>query len=189
MIKGNYRVEAGQPIGEAFSATGWNRAQDAADIVLKNNATMNFDPNIPYKYGIVVPVEIDTSEALPAGTMIEYLAPSVESATGGLPELLYLKGKRAVVRTLYEYESQSVGPEHPFCVTTSPMKETDEYANCCISGLCFLLMNPYVGASGRKVTFPTDRDNSEAEPGKGEQADVGFGTLIERVSGYSLVSL
>lgn len=31
---GNYRVEAGQPISEAFSATGWNRAQDAADIVL-----------------------------------------------------------------------------------------------------------------------------------------------------------
>jgi hypothetical protein len=30
----NYRVEAGQPISEAFSATGWNRAQDAADIVL-----------------------------------------------------------------------------------------------------------------------------------------------------------
>jgi hypothetical protein len=34
---GNHRVEPGQPISQAFSATGWNRAQDAADIVLKSN--------------------------------------------------------------------------------------------------------------------------------------------------------
>lgn len=35
---GNGRVEPGQPIAQAFSARAWNRAQDAADIVLSQGS-------------------------------------------------------------------------------------------------------------------------------------------------------
>lgn len=58
---GNYRVEPGQPISQAFSATGWNRAQDAADIVLKSNGGISAAKAGPLLDSNMIYAKIDAS--------------------------------------------------------------------------------------------------------------------------------
>jgi hypothetical protein len=83
MARPDGRIEKGQRLGAAISARAWNRAQDAADIVLGNRPSINADQGIPAMLvKNTVLVRNDSGEAIPLHGVIG-LSGVVNDPSGG----------------------------------------------------------------------------------------------------------
>ena len=65
MARNDGRVEKGQSIRSAFSAKAWNRAQDAADIVLGVQPGIEAGSAIPYSKTLRAPVLLSSGTTFP----------------------------------------------------------------------------------------------------------------------------
>jgi hypothetical protein len=74
MAKPGGRVEKGQSLRSAFSARAWNRAQDAADIVLGARPGLTAEAGQPQQFQVVVPCNLVNTAS--AGT------PTVDARIG-----------------------------------------------------------------------------------------------------------
>lgn len=173
---GNYRVEAGQPISQAFSAAGWNRAQDAADIVLGSQPKLVAQNPIPYQYGIVVPIYLSTRR----GPFAEGSAVRIGQHKANARRLYRLDGSVAVPRPLEDYETHTTVFPESFGVTVQPIRDDDDVALCCVSGLVVARIR-IISNNHRFVSLPTDRTvagGSAGEAGVLETSDMGFARLV-----------
>lgn len=172
----NYRVEVGQPISEAFSATAWNRAQDAADIILGSQPRVLGQNPIPYQYGIVVPIYLSTKR----GPFEEGSAIRIVNYRANVKRLFRLDGSVAVPRPLEDYETHTTVFPESFGVTVQPIREDDNVAICCVSGLVVARIR-IISPNHRFVSLPTDRTvagGSAGEDGVLETSDMGFARLV-----------
>lgn len=179
----NYRVEAGQPIAEAFTATGWNRAQDAADVILGSQPRVLGQNPIPYQYGIVVPVYLTST-----GT--EYEEGSAVTLSGFTHEarrITRLDGRVTDPRSLEDYETHTTVFPEPFGVCVQPIREDDDVAICCISGMVIARIR-IISSNHRFVSVATDRTVAGGSPGEAgvlETSDMGFARLVKSFGGVN----
>jgi len=84
MPRSDGRVRPGQKLDTAFSARAWNRAQDAADVVLGDRLAISVSDKIPRPRSLVVPMRIaEGTPSVGAGSVVTY-----ETNTGlGFKEL------------------------------------------------------------------------------------------------------
>jgi hypothetical protein len=73
MPRSDGRVRPGQKIDTAFSARAWNRAQDAADIVLKDRLAIAVPEKLSRPRSLVVPMRLaEGSPAVTVGNVVTY---------------------------------------------------------------------------------------------------------------------
>ena len=74
--RGDGRIEIGQPLSTAISARAWNRAQDAADIVLGVNSSATTPPSRASTQCLMMPMliksEYSTSTTFPPGSVVTF---------------------------------------------------------------------------------------------------------------------
>lgn len=172
----NYRVEVGQPISEAFSATAWNRAQDAADIILGSQPRVLGQNPIPYQYGIVVPVFLSQDK----GPFENGSAVLLQGHKLDERRIVRLDGYVADPRPLEDYETHTTVFPDSFGVTVQPIREGDNVALCCISGMVIARVR-VISTNHRFVSLPTDRTVAGGSPGEAgvlETSDMGFARMV-----------
>lgn len=177
----NYRVEAGQPIAEAFSATAWNRAQDAADIVLGTKRMAYGQPAVPYQFAIISPVKISSPEDQPSGTAITITDFEIYPNT---TRLKYLTGEIMSPVALSKYETHSTVFPVPFAVAVEPIRAESDVIMCAVSGLCVARIR-VISNQHRYVSVATDRTaagGTAGEDGVLETSDMGFAKLLKTSS-------
>ena len=75
MARPDHRIERGQKISSALSASGWNRAQDAADIVLGITTTQVPGANYVFQRSLAVIMKIsggEEGELIPVGSVVDF---------------------------------------------------------------------------------------------------------------------
>lgn len=184
---GNHRVEKGQPISHAFTAMGWNRAQDAADIVLGVTNNKVAPPAVPYKYGFVLPIELDETadQVYEVGTAVKitgYLAMDDADDDGNAGQgdktiLRHLKGEVATARELNDFETQAVVFPEPFGVCSQPIREGDDVAQVVVSGVAVARVR-FISSLHRYVCLPSKRGDDETDAGVLETSDTGYARAI-----------
>jgi hypothetical protein len=170
------RVEPGQRISSAFSARAWNRAQDAADVVLgARTGAMGDGPSL-LRYCIKAPVEIEeATKDYPIGTAIK-----LTGFEGGPNNPQHMKGTIAQPRSLVGDERASIVFPEPFVVAVEPISEGQTAAVCAIAGFCYAKIR-VISESYRYASLPTDRsavDESEGEEGVLETSEAGYAIIV-----------
>ena len=191
---GNHRVEKGQPLSQAFTALGWNRAQDAADIVLGSSISQEAGPAQKWKYGFSVPLEFlagyEPTEEIPLGSafLITGYAAEGESTTNfqtatteerieSKSIFRHLKGTLLKARTLGETETSAMIFPEPFGISTAPVMPGDTVVNVVVSGLAVARVR-VCSSLHRYVSAPTDRFGQATPDGVLETSDTGYARAI-----------
>ena len=193
---GNHRVEKGQPISQAFTALGWNRAQDAADIVLGSSISQEATPAQKWKYGFTVPLAIldgyIPDEEIPLGSaflisgyaaegesITDFSNPSTttEERTESKSIFRHLKGALLTARTLDETETSAMIFPEPFGISTAPVMPGDTVVNVVVSGLAVARVR-VCSSLHRYVSAPTDRFGQATPDGVLETSDTGYARAI-----------
>lgn len=179
---GNGRIYPGQPLRSAISARAWNRAQDAADIVLGSAPQITTDNPQPFRYCIVGVMQLDSDHEeadYPIGTAFEIKGWKSPSTSGSDRRLIkHLVGRVAVPSTLVEYESPATIFPKPFGVSIEPIKATATAVRVAVSGLVVARIRR-VSDLHHFVSLPVDRyGNNETATGVLETSDVGFARLV-----------
>lgn len=193
---GNHRVEKGQPISQAFTALGWNRAQDAADIVLGSTISQESAPAQKWKYGFSVPMEFlegyEPDEEIPLGSAfiiggyvsegesvidLDDLSLTTEERKESKSIFRHLKGALATSRTLHETETSAMIFPEPFGISTAPALPGDTAVNVIVSGLAIARVR-VCSSLHRYVSCPTDRFGQATPDGVLETSDTGYARAI-----------
>ena len=88
MARNDGRVEKGQSIRSAFSAKAWNRAQDAADIVLGVQPGIEAGQATNYPVRVIVPMrKTDASQVIYPGHAVEFFFDGTISSSPSTPAL------------------------------------------------------------------------------------------------------
>lgn len=184
MERGGGRVEQGQRIRGALSAQAWNRAQQAADIVLGAGAGVTAGTTVVSRYpAVVFPVKIQpalTVDLKQAGYAIELssFGAGQYSNFSGVIEFFY--GSLAQPRDLITGETDSTILPTVFAVTVEPAKAGTDVVLCAVSGICMAKVN-VISASHKYVALPTRRSSSaNPEPGVLETSDTGYAVIATR---------
>lgn len=183
------RVEPGQKLSSAFSARAWNRAQDAADVVLGERTRFGAGTPAGSPHRIVVPCRVTTTSlatVLP-GHVVEITANAAASAPNRVdappetfaPSVGCLIGQVAVPLALQDSRSASrkilgviVGGAE------MPTIGTSRIVDVCIAGLCVALVRQRSTASQQFgfISAPVMRrtgDTLQSLAGVAEQSDCG----------------
>ena len=204
MAKPDGRIEKGQRLSTAISAKAWNRAQDAADIVLGARPGVEAVGQVYSQPYISALVNIDnaTEEYPHGGVCIELLdaewdAPAVNtsfafpSAIPRANQTTYLKGEIAEVEDLLEYETYNSVVPRAFAVSVEPIAIGQTVVRCAVAGLVVAAVRLLSGAH-QFVALPrrrSDPDNATAK-GRLESSDCGYGIIVKRFnSGWALIKL
>lgn len=181
MNGGNGRVEPGQAIKGSLSARAWNRAQQAADIVLGAGGGLSAgDLEYPWP-AIVVPIHLpfnQPQEDKTAGYAIEITgwSPSSKHQFG----INFIEGKIAEPRDLIDNENDSTILPTAFGITVEPMKEGQSVVRCAIAGLCVAKIR-YLTSEHRYASLPVRRTSSASMSelsGVLETSDTGYAVVI-----------
>jgi len=171
------RLEQGQPIRGAISARAWNRAQDAADLVLNSRFNISSIPGnrnaTPYTEALIQNNTGGDREAYTTIPMSGFVGSDSWAGNAGnaslLPKMspLVLNGARI---------SGVLEVEQPWCVTIEPIK-AGSIGRVAVSGVVPLLM-PGGGSGGAYVSL------------NGEVQEVGHAQLLFDINGlYGLIHL
>jgi len=145
------RIEPGQKLSGAISARAWNRAQDAADIVLSERSRFGVGAAKGFPGSLIVSVQLsppfgERNQVLP-GMIVRFLSASAQSlpvtsnsnstpsfshVNGGLfPALPYIDRRRAA----------STGFGVIVGGVTMPRNNDIGFVNVCISGMCVAIVD------------------------------------------------
>lgn len=202
MARADGRLEPGQPLRGAISARAWNRAQDAADVVLGATPSQLADGQ-SYSYPFVAAlINIPAaSVAYPHGGVAIQIGgaswsvnttssqqwPRAEQTTA----INYLAGTIAVPKSLIQYETQSTILPQMFAVTVEPISLGQTVVRCAVAGICVAAIRD-IASSHRYAALPTLRsaqDSAAARTGLLETSDCGYAVILERVAGWALIKL
>lgn len=186
MERGGGRVEQGQKIRGALSAQAWNRAQQAADIVLGAGAGVTAGTTVVSRYpAVVFPVKIQpalTADLTEPGYAIELWSFGAGQYpwTAGVIEYFY--GSLAQPRDLVSGETDSTIKPDVFAVTVEPAKAGTDVVMCAVSGICMAQVT-IISASHKYVALPTRRSSSSnPKAGVLETSDTGYAVIATRGS-------
>jgi len=84
MPRSDGRVRPGQKLDTAFSARAWNRAQDAADLVLGDRGRVVADTGKTGRALNVITVRNDSGESVPIHGVLSLSGPAIDPAGGEL---------------------------------------------------------------------------------------------------------
>lgn len=181
MAKPSGRIEKGQKLSTAISARAWNRAQDAADIVLDQGPLFRAGEGRPWQFALVAPVKLASAaeEVWDPGTAI--------TITGWYPEdspsrkIQHLTGEVMQPKALSTYETHSTVFPVPFAVTVDYIREGATVARCAISGLVIASIR-VISTQHRYISVATDRTaagGTAGEAGVLETSDMGYAKLLK----------
>jgi hypothetical protein len=200
MAKPDGRIEKGQRLASAISARAWNRAQDAADIVLGVRPGIGAESPSPARYAIVGGMELDlslhTDGDYPLGTAFEitdWRHPSTAGQSQNEAILLHLVGRVAEPELLNTPETAATIFPKPFAVSVEPISQGATTVRVAVSGLVIARVRR-ISSMHRFVSLPVDRNGLNVTAnGVLETSDVGYARLIGLPSGtapqYALIVL
>lgn len=190
------RIERGQRLGSAISARAWNRAQDAADVVLGVRPGFEAGPAVATQYAIVVPVKLTSAPTVDygyVGVPIKITSASMLGATINPAGIAMLSGEIAEPTDLRD-TTLLPAPEM-FAISVEPIKSGDgatTVVRCAIKGLAIARVRVY-SETDKYVALPTRRSTSESLAslrGTLESSAAGYGRLVVQINEeFSLVSI
>lgn len=195
------RIQPGQKLATAISARAWNRAQDAADIVLGQGEDLAADPLRDYQGRVVVKCAVTVSTpnlTLGLGHIIDYRHPTSTTATimSGFAPLF---GVRQTIAALAgqpfqpaQFVDRRAQANRGFGVvvggTVMPTNGQTALVDICVAGPCVARVKvrssqmlprvmPYVIRDSSDVFFfPTEPENFV---GVAEESQCGHGILLQ----------
>jgi hypothetical protein len=193
MAKPDGRIEKGQRLSTAISARAWNRAQDAADIVLGVRPGLEAGMPAPFQYALVVPVRLTSAPSI----AYEYVGVPIEISeceiygTGSNPAgVNFIGGAIAEPQDLRT--TTALPAPKMFAVTVEPMQTGASVVRCAIRGVCVARVRRFA-ATDRYVALPTRRAAAETVDslrGTLESSTAGHGRLIAAINDdFSLISI
>ena len=184
------RIEPGQKLSKAISARAWNRAQDAADIVLGDSLAIQASPGKGITGSLVVACRVTTSIASVKPGHVVAINTAGAYAIPDPSEALDKKSPRvfsfeADVVTPVEYISygQSL---RPFGVIVGgvamPQIGQPRVVNVCITGMCVARVKMRgVGDFLRRPVIREEQDTIESLTGLAEQSSCGPHRIVEEI--------
>lgn len=178
------RIEPGQKLSKAISARAWNRAQEAADVVLGSRQGFAADSFGFGTMGIVVPCRVSTTVSpVILGAVVElsnasaYRTPA--SSPSGAPGVQSISASVVVPESFWGYS----GGNHSLGVivggTEMPVPGLDKFVQVCVSGLCVAIVK--LRGAGEFIRKPVLRDQGASAAsltGIAEQSSCGQHKLI-----------
>jgi len=200
MAKPDGRIEKGQRLSTAISARAWNRAQDAADIVLGVRPGVEADGQAysqPY-IATMVQIPAATANYPHAGVAIQLTdsRPTWPSVSGVWPKTAvstaidFLKGNIAIPRELLGLNRQDTVYPFPFAVSVEPIAIGQTVVRCAVAGVVVAGVR-VISSQHRFVSLPTRRSDEAISEltGRLETSDTGKSVLIYARAGFGLVQL
>lgn len=193
MAKPDGRVEKGQSLKLAISATRWNDMCDAADIVHGRRGGVTADRATQRRYCISAPIKITTTTEYPhPGVAVQYA--STFSAYGAnfsnlgtswpRPEhhggINFLEGTIPEAVNIATNELEAATMPTVFAVTLEPKPQGQAVVNCAIAGICFAHVR-VISSYHRFVSLPRNRGSSIVDQaGLLETSDTGVSMIIAK---------
>jgi hypothetical protein len=178
------RIEPGQKLSKAISARAWNRAQEAADIVMGSRQGFTANSYSFGTMGIVVPCLVSTTVSpVILGAVVElsnasaYRTPA--SNPSGAPGVQSISASVVVPQSFSNY----LGGNHSLGVIIGgaemPSPGVDKFVQVCVSGLCVAIVRMRgVGDFIRKPLLRDEDDSAASLTGIAEQSSCGQHKLI-----------
>jgi len=189
------RIEPGQKLSTAISARAWNRAQDAADIVLNQRTGFGAQAGRGFTQSLVVPASVTTSiQNVGIGHVVringyagrtpdliedETFAPEFACLSASVHVPVAFNALTVEFRNIYRLAFGVIvgGAKMPTPAASSVV-------NVCISGLCFARVRGRVesissGAFVQPSMLRLQSDTVQSLTGVFDQTDAGIARLIE----------
>lgn len=190
------RIEKGQSLNRAISARAWNRAQDAADVVLGVRPGFSAPGVSLTPYAIVVAVKLTSPPTVNypyVGVPIKITGCDIFGTAQNPAGVSEISGEIAEPTDLRN--TTFLPAPEMFAVTVEPMvagASPTTAVRCAIKGLCVARVRIY-SATDRYVALPSRRSTAETVEslrGTLESSAAGYGRLIATISNdFSLVSI
>jgi hypothetical protein len=148
MARNDGRIEKGQRLSSAISARAWNRAQQAADIVLGVEPGVSATPGPVEPSRVVVPCLVSSSkDDITVGHVVKITACSAydipdESHATRCPAAHSLTGEIIEPVSLGDYAKAKVQLGVIVSGVTMPKSGATAIVNVCISGMCIARVRP-----------------------------------------------
>jgi len=191
------RVEPGQSLKSAVSARAWNRAQDAADIVLGDRTGFGAEGGLREPGRLVVPCRVTTGvQNVGVGYVVKITqagakaipSPSNQSDKRA-PSVFSFQGNVVVPVTQDNYEDAKVQLGVIVGGATFPRPGTPAVVNVCIAGMCVARVRsrggtfsgdgpgpyPFMSAPIKRTTADTDAKLT----GAGEASTCGSHRIVQ----------
>lgn len=190
------RIESGQKLTTAISARAWNRAQDAADIVLRDRVAFGAGGGSRMPGRLVVPCLVTTT----IDAVIGYVVGITQAGANVVPVLNQPEANRAakvfsfqgnviVPATLDTFEDAKVQLGVIVGGTTFPRPESPKIVDVCIAGMCVARVRPRYTLSSSQTVGPykfmsaavkrTEADTDANLTGAGEASSCGTHRIIQ----------
>jgi hypothetical protein len=195
------RIEPGQKLASAISARAWNRAQDAADIVLGERTEFGAEAGMRMPGQLVVPCLVTNNDLQGAivqiGSIVDFRQPSSTSATivGGNVTVRALAGVPFVPANLVDRRSQAAkGFGVILGGAKMPAFGESSVLDVCIAGPCIARVNRRSSSMLTRVQPPVIRNNLEAQfpkdiVGVGEDSECGHALLLQWLDVFTQVDI
>jgi hypothetical protein len=191
------RIEPGQKLASAISARAWNRAQDAADIVLGERTGFGAEAGPALPGALVVPCLVTTTiEGVKPGHVVRITQAGARTIPNPnneddarSPVAQSLQGQVVVPVTLANYENAKTGLGVIIAGSQMPRPGQSRVVGVCIAGMCVARVRARFVASGIGVIGPyqfmsapvkrTQDDTDALLTGSGEASSCGTHRIIQ----------
>jgi hypothetical protein len=152
------RIDPGQKLGKAISARAWNRAQDAADIVLGQAPGVTAETGKTGRELNVILVRNDSGEDVPIHGVLGLSAPAIDPAGGELTGTSAADSRaKQLSESVIMVGVAPAGNTSRFCVTLEPIA-AGGFGRAAIAGAMALKVKlPTSGQFFYAVTRVNDR--------------------------------
>ena len=134
MARADGRVRSGQNLTTAFSARAWNRAQDAADIVLGDRSGLAADSGRTERAVNIIRVQNNSGQDVPIHGVLSLSAPQILPAGGQLTGTDSAAGRAKQFHEAIVMVGVIPGAnDSRFCVTLEPIAN-NSYGRAAVAG-------------------------------------------------------
>lgn len=182
------RIEAGQRLSRAISARAWNRAQDAADIVLGSRPSLAAGDFREFPGSLVVPCWIPpNSYDVKPGYVVNFTgghaAKAPEGAETFVPRVTAVAADVMIPTTFANYASLVTRMGVVVGGTAMPNGSTGQIVRVCVSGMCVArVRNRGAGTHLQQPVIRSDSDTVGGLAGCAESSSCGIHRILEYLS-------
>jgi hypothetical protein len=184
------RIEPGQKLAGAISARAWNRAQDAADIVLGERLGFAAGPGAAFTGALIVPCQVTTTvEGVRPGHVVAIneagatVLPDVQSETDTRCARVYSFVGQIVTPVTYQNYNDSLKQFGVIVAgATMPRPSSPRIVQVCISGMCVARVKMRgLGEFLRRPVIRAEEDTAESLAGMAEQSSCGPHRIVQEI--------
>jgi hypothetical protein len=194
------RIEPGQKLSGAISARAWNRAQDAADVVLGDRLGFAAGPGAAFPGALIVPCQVTTTiEGVAPGYVVKLnqagakVIPSQSHSESEVDtrcaRVFSLTGNVVVPVTMDNYEDAKTGLGVIMYGAQMPRPGQPRIVSVCIAGMCVARVRPrfVISVNGlvgpyQFMSAPVKRTNADTDQiltGAGEASSCGTHRIVQ----------